>query len=66
MTTKRNQKGFTMILAILAIALVGSALVVLSQMSRDVLFDAQQAQRRAIRRDETISRRMLDHQLHQR
>jgi Tfp pilus assembly protein PilV len=60
MTTTRNKKGFTLILAILALVLVGSAVVVLTQMSRDLLHDAKQAQRRAIQRDETVSRQMLD------
>jgi type II secretory pathway component PulJ len=62
MTTKRNNKGFTLILVALAIVLVGSAVAILSQMSRDILFDAKQARRQAIQRDETVSRRMLDHQ----
>ena len=48
MTTKRNNLGFTMIIAIIAIALVGSAVFVLSQMSRDLLFDVKQARQQAI------------------
>lgn len=46
-----------MVLVVLAILLVGMAVVILSQMSSDLLFDAKQAQRRAIQRNETVSQR---------
>lgn len=66
MTAKRNNRGFTLVLVVLALVLVGSAVVVLSQMCSDVLYDAKQAQRRVIRRNETISQRALDNQRNQR
>ena len=55
----RNNKAFAMILAVIAIALAGAALVMLTQMSRDSLIDAKQAQKQADQRNELLGERAL-------